>query len=490
MKLKQILFGVLLSCSMLFSYSGYYAPFSGTKYILQGWKGKTSHGGHNPRYPYALDIVDKVPGTKFDILAVKDGKVTSTGWDNGFGNYIIIKHNDGLYSEYAHLSKVDVKKNQSIQRGKIIGKSGNTGSYAEGVHLHLQFSTNGFPSNMGNTPNSKMVDFVEFSISAVENIDTSYRTHPFISQNFIHEGSKGSIIDGAGSIIKPDKSGYGLNKDIASMHAHDPYNSTVVFQWKNGYSSCSQLDIGTLKENTNGKYIKGDNLGKAIVTVRSWNSAFPNTQKDEIFEVNLDKEPFSIEKASGSSGWTLISITTKNPISNEPKNGHYIYATCSKDNFKYKNRKTLYYDDANKGDNKLVSLTNNYFWAGNGSLISYLKTSYDYKGFGSDKDSAIAYSSHKSINLFQWYVSDKCRKLKIGVQKGWKISDEKISTNGINIKSWASKKWNSNNYCNGKLPCTINVSNKGYYILKVKTNAGVIPTHDSEKRHIMATCVE
>jgi murein DD-endopeptidase MepM/ murein hydrolase activator NlpD len=61
----------------------------------------------------------------------------------GFGNYIILKHTDPngkeYYTWYLHLKSVNVKKNQGIEKGKEIGKSGNTG-YSEGPHLHFSIS--------------------------------------------------------------------------------------------------------------------------------------------------------------------------------------------------------------------------------------------------------------------------------------------------------------------------------------------------------------
>ena len=53
-----------------------------------------------------------------------------------YGNYIIINHNNGYKTLYAHLSRIYVQKGQTIERGTIIGKIGMTGC-ASGPHLHF-----------------------------------------------------------------------------------------------------------------------------------------------------------------------------------------------------------------------------------------------------------------------------------------------------------------------------------------------------------------
>ncbi|MBN2197850.1 peptidoglycan DD-metalloendopeptidase family protein [Candidatus Wolfebacteria bacterium] len=72
------------------------------------------------------------------ILAAESGKVFSVG-DNGkvqYGKFIVIKHDNNLATIYAHLSKQIVKEGEVVERGQIIGYSGNTG-YSTGPHLHF-----------------------------------------------------------------------------------------------------------------------------------------------------------------------------------------------------------------------------------------------------------------------------------------------------------------------------------------------------------------
>jgi murein DD-endopeptidase MepM/ murein hydrolase activator NlpD len=72
------------------------------------------------------------------ILAAEDGIVQIAG-NNGklqYGKYILIRHDNGLSTIYAHLSRQVVKTGSEVKRGEIIGYSGNTG-YAFGPHLHF-----------------------------------------------------------------------------------------------------------------------------------------------------------------------------------------------------------------------------------------------------------------------------------------------------------------------------------------------------------------
>ena len=84
--------------------------------------------------------IDLVGSTGTPIFAAKSGTVVQTGFDVGGGNYIIIKHSDGYYSHYLHLSSIGVTDGQSVAQGETIGGMGTTGS-STGVHLHFGVGT-------------------------------------------------------------------------------------------------------------------------------------------------------------------------------------------------------------------------------------------------------------------------------------------------------------------------------------------------------------
>ncbi len=72
-------------------------------------------------------------------LATSSGTVISTqyGYSGGWGNNVTVKHNDGTYSFYAHLAKINVSVNQSVSAGQELGIIGTTGN-STGVHLHFE----------------------------------------------------------------------------------------------------------------------------------------------------------------------------------------------------------------------------------------------------------------------------------------------------------------------------------------------------------------
>ena len=71
------------------------------------------------------------------VLATASGQVVTVGFDNSFGNYVIIKHNHGMYTRYAHLQYARVKKGEAVSQGQVIGAIGNTG-VSTGPHLHYE----------------------------------------------------------------------------------------------------------------------------------------------------------------------------------------------------------------------------------------------------------------------------------------------------------------------------------------------------------------
>ncbi len=80
-----------------------------------------------------------------NVVAAHGGTVVKAGPNGGgdgpaYGNAIVIKHADGLYTQYAHLSRIDVKVGQVVSAGQHIALSGNTGN-TTGPHLHFEVRT-------------------------------------------------------------------------------------------------------------------------------------------------------------------------------------------------------------------------------------------------------------------------------------------------------------------------------------------------------------
>ncbi len=71
------------------------------------------------------------------LFAAPDTKAIYSPWENFYGNLVVIKHKDELFTLYAHLSKIDVEVNQKVFAGDKIGEVGRTG-VAIGSHLHFE----------------------------------------------------------------------------------------------------------------------------------------------------------------------------------------------------------------------------------------------------------------------------------------------------------------------------------------------------------------
>ena len=115
-----------------------------------------SEGYLNSGYGYRKDPFDGMRrfhhGQDFsvyqgaDIVSPANGTVKRVGYRGGYGKYIILDHGYGYETKYLHLSKINVKKGQSVVRGELIGKTGNSGR-STAPHLHYEVIHNGTPQN-------------------------------------------------------------------------------------------------------------------------------------------------------------------------------------------------------------------------------------------------------------------------------------------------------------------------------------------------------
>jgi len=96
--------------------------------ILQNWR---QHQG-----------VDYGAPSGTPVRTVADGLVDFAGWRNGYGNVVSVKHAKDRCTVYAHLSRIDVRRGQSVEQGGRIGAVGATG-WATGPHLHFEFKVSG-----------------------------------------------------------------------------------------------------------------------------------------------------------------------------------------------------------------------------------------------------------------------------------------------------------------------------------------------------------
>jgi len=86
--------------------------------------------------------VDYGAPTGTAVRSVGDGVVDFAGVQNGYGNVIILQHRNNYKTVYAHLSRINVRKGESVSQGQNIGAVGATG-WATGPHLHFEYRING-----------------------------------------------------------------------------------------------------------------------------------------------------------------------------------------------------------------------------------------------------------------------------------------------------------------------------------------------------------
>lgn len=88
--------------------------------------------------------VDIAAPTGVRVMASAEGVVTASGYDAGYGNYVEIRHPNGLRTFYGHLSRVErgVVAGAPVSGGQTIGRVGSTG-HSTGPHLHFEVRRRG-----------------------------------------------------------------------------------------------------------------------------------------------------------------------------------------------------------------------------------------------------------------------------------------------------------------------------------------------------------
>lgn len=108
-----------------------------TRREISGW---IFHDPGNPGH-IGLDIAARMWDP---LVAVADGVVAFAEWGGGYGNLVIVDHQDGWVSYYAHLTEITVNVGQQVRQGELLGGAGTTG-YSTGPHLHFELRYKGRP---------------------------------------------------------------------------------------------------------------------------------------------------------------------------------------------------------------------------------------------------------------------------------------------------------------------------------------------------------
>ncbi len=115
-------------------------PISGSVTSRFGGRWGSTHKG--------IDI-GAARGTKIKASASGTVVTSATGYNGGYGNYVVISHGNGIETAYGHCSELYVKVGQKVSQGEVIAAVGNTGRSC-GNHLHLEIRLNGIAQNPQN----------------------------------------------------------------------------------------------------------------------------------------------------------------------------------------------------------------------------------------------------------------------------------------------------------------------------------------------------
>jgi murein DD-endopeptidase MepM/ murein hydrolase activator NlpD len=118
----------------------------------------SSFGPRRYRYHFGTDLRVHIGDS---ILSAFSGRIRIIDYEaRGYGNYVVVRHDNGLETVYAHLSEVLVAENQDVKAGDLIGLGGNTGR-STGPHLHFEIRY------IGNAINPELL--IDFTAKKIKN---------------------------------------------------------------------------------------------------------------------------------------------------------------------------------------------------------------------------------------------------------------------------------------------------------------------------------
>lgn len=214
----------------------------------------------------AIDIVGE-NNTLDDVIAHSEGLVdiVQDGYSNmkgsigllSYGNYVRINHQNGYYTLYAHLkSGINVKKNQRISKGQIIGYMSDSGN-AYGKHLHFEVikeSKRINPQDFLDNDFPKIVKEYQYKIGDSVIINGVYisSTSEEKLKPLITEGKITKIIKGARNpyLLENGKIGW-INEDVIVEKQKDRYLSNKKYTGNSIVDALKQINVDSSYENRN-----------------------------------------------------------------------------------------------------------------------------------------------------------------------------------------------------------------------------------------------
>ncbi len=139
---------------------------------VEGGRVSSHFGPRRYRYHYGIDIA--IP-TGTPIVSSFDGKVRMVKNDpRGYGNYVVVRHDNGLETVYAHLSVINVSVDDVVRAGQQLALSGNTGR-STGPHLHFETRYLGNAFNPASIIDFNRRDVYADSYTLTKKVNFGYR---------------------------------------------------------------------------------------------------------------------------------------------------------------------------------------------------------------------------------------------------------------------------------------------------------------------------
>jgi murein DD-endopeptidase MepM/ murein hydrolase activator NlpD len=118
------------------------AKFPIADHVVTSAFGMRNHPIHGKaRFHAGIDLIST---SSDDVFAAKAGTVVLARFYNDYGNTVIVRHERGVETLYAHLASIAVKEGQQVELSTLLGVMGNTGA-STGKHLHFEVSVGGYP---------------------------------------------------------------------------------------------------------------------------------------------------------------------------------------------------------------------------------------------------------------------------------------------------------------------------------------------------------
>lgn len=183
------------------------------------------------------------------VIASRSGTVTTAGWHDSYGNYIIIDHGDGFESLYAHLSSMDVSVGDTVSQGQKIGIPGETGN-ATGVHLHFEIRKDGVRVDPE--------DYISIGANSYPTGGTSSGT--FDSTDYV-------IVNNAGQFASYARSNHNY-QGYSSIYSDACFGVSAVY--------CDAIKTGRFSISDNYNGARNDPRG---LTYYGWRNEFSSTKE-------------------------------------------------------------------------------------------------------------------------------------------------------------------------------------------------------------------